>query len=106
MAVSESSNPRPSLRATKIAVVFACVFWLPTAALTAGLATSLGEPWPLFFCTWGVVLVAAFVGFVGYFSCRSRGVRISVFYAICPTLLFISFFVFLNLPYVVHAFFP
>jgi hypothetical protein len=55
-------------------------------------------PWPVFFCTWGVMLVAALVTFAGYFAGKRRGEPLlSVFYAICPALLLITFLVFWNL---------
>ena len=93
MTSSPPSSPQPSIRITKFAAVLACVFFLPAVALLPGLGSSLGMPWPVFFCTWGVMLVSALVCFVGYFVCRRRGERISVFYAICPALLFGVFLV-------------
>ena len=94
---------RPSLRATKIAAVVGCIFFLPAVGLSPGPGSSLGMPWPIFFCTWGVMLFAAFISFIGDFGCRSRGERISSFYVICPVLLFAVFLVFLNLRDIVHA---
>ena len=94
---------RPTLRATKIATVVACIFFLPAVGLLPGLGSSLGMPWSVFFCTWGVMLFAAFISFIGYFACRSRGERISVFYVICPVLLFGAFLFVLNLRDIVRA---
>ena len=88
---SEPAAPaQPSFRATKAATVVACVFFLFGAALQPGAGSSLGMPWPVFFCTYGVMLVAAFVGVVGYFACKDREESIGVFYLICPALLFVA----------------
>ena len=75
----------------------ACVFLLPAVALSPGPCSSLGMPWPVFFCTWGVTLVPALVTFVGYFACKRRGESLSVFYVTSPALLLITFLVFWNL---------
>lgn len=45
-------------------------------------------PWPVFWATWGIMSAFAIVSFLGYFVCKRRGERISVFYMICPLLLF------------------
>lgn len=94
---------RPSLRVTKSAAVIACVFFLPAVGLLPGPGSSLGMPWPVFFCTWGVMLFAAFISFIGYFACRSRGERISTFYVICPVLLFGAFLFVLSLRDIIRA---
>jgi uncharacterized membrane protein (DUF4010 family) len=104
MATSEPSSQHSGLRLTKFAAVIACLFVLPSAAFSPGPGSSLGMPWSAFFCTWGVTLVSALISFVGYVVCRTRGKRISVFYAICPALLFVVFLVFLNLRDIVRAF--
>jgi len=59
--------------------------------------------WSVFFCTWGVMLFAALISFIGFFACRRRGERISVFYVICPALLLSVFLVVLNLRDIVRA---
>src|SRR5262249_13917834 len=86
----------PSLRTTRAATAVACIFFLPAAALSPGAGSSLGIPSPEFFCTWGVVLLAAFVSLIGYLGCKLRRESISSFYAICPALLFIAFLVLAN----------
>src|SRR6267378_2219487 len=101
---TETSSERPSSRTTRIAAVVACVFLLPAVALSPGPGSSLGMPWPVFFCTWGVMLVAALVTFIGYFASKRRGKPLSVFYAICPALLFIALLVFWNLRDIAHWF--
>ena len=104
MATLEISHSYRRIRFTKIAAVVACVFFFPAIALLPGIGSSLGMPWPVFFCTWGVMLVSAFISFVGYFRCRRQGHRISVFYAICPALLFFAFLIVLNLRDIVRMF--
>ena len=104
MTTSEPTSKHPSLRITKLTAAIACAFLIPAVTLSPGLGSSLGMPWPVFFCTWGVMLAAAFISFIGYFRCKNRGERISVFYVICPSLLFIVFFTFLNLREIVRAF--
>src|SRR5258708_24683357 len=94
---TETCSARPSLRTTKVAAVVACVFLLPAVALSPGSGSSLGIQWPVFFCTWGITLVAALATFVGYFSSKRRGEPLSVFYVICPALLLITLLVFWNL---------
>ena len=103
MAIHDPPMRHPSLRLTKIATVVACIFFLPATALLPGLGSTLGMPWPVFFGTWGVMLFASFISFIGYFACRSRGERISTFYLICPMLLFVVFFVVFNLHDIVRA---
>ena len=103
MAIHDSPMQRLSLRLTKYAAVTACFFFIPATALLPGSGSSLGMPWPIFFCTWGVMLLAAFVSFIGYFACRSRGERISVFYVICPASLFGAFLFVLSLRDIVRA---
>lgn len=85
-------------------MVVGCVFLLPAVGLSPGPGSSLGMPWSVFFCTWGVMLAAAFVGLVGYIGCKLRGELISVFYAVCPALLFLAFLAFWNLRAIVHLF--
>lgn len=103
MDASGTSHSCQGLGLTKVASVVACVFFVPAIALMPGIGSSLGMPWPVFFCTWGVMLVSAFISFVGYFSCRRRGQQMSVFYAICPALLFVAFLLVLNLRDIVRA---
>jgi hypothetical protein len=52
---------------------------------------------------WGGVSLAALIGFIGCFACRSGGGRISGFYAIRPALLLGAFLVFFNLSDLVHV---
>ena len=61
-------------------------------------------PWRVFFCTWGVTLVTAFLAFAGYFWCKLRGQSLSVFYAICPALLLLAFFCVLYFREIIYAF--
>ena len=103
MAIHDPPMRHPTFRLTRFAAVVACIFFLPAVGLSPGPGSSLGMPWPVFFCTWGVMLFAAFISFIGFFACRSRGERISVFYVICPALLFGVFLVFLNLRDIVRA---
>ena len=63
-------------------------------------------PGILFFGTWGVMFIAALVGFLGYCACKSRRECISVFYALCPALLIVAFLVFVNLRDIVRALTP
>jgi len=88
MSTSEKSFSQPSLHVTKAAAKLACLFLLLGLPFVPGYGSSLGMPWPIFFCTWGVMAVSAFISFLGYFACRRRGERISSFYVICPLLLF------------------
>jgi len=97
MHTEEAPPSFPSLRLTKVSARFACVWFLVAVALSPGYGSSLGMPWPLFWATWGLMSVLAFISFVGYFACKRRGESISVFYAICPALLVIVLIVFLNL---------
>jgi hypothetical protein len=60
-------------------------------------------PWPVFYCTWGVSLVAAIFALSGFFACRLLEERISVFYAICPALLVLAFLAFYYLHDIVRA---
>ena len=104
MSTSTTSIPTPSLRLTKLAAAVAGVFFLPAVGFSPGPGSSLGMPWEVFFCTWGMMLVASFISFAGYFACKRRGEAISVFYAICPALLFIAFVVEWNLREIAHYF--
>ena len=88
MSTLEQPLSQPSLRVTKAAAEFACVFFILGVPFVPGYGSSIGMPWPIFFCTWGVMAVSALISFVGYFACRRRGERISSFYVICPLLLF------------------
>src|SRR5258705_11807667 len=90
MARHEPPMQNPSLRVTKIGAVVACVCFLLVVGLSSGPGSSIG-----IFCTWGVILFGAFISFIGYFACRTRGERVSVFYVICPVLLFGAFLLFL-----------
>jgi hypothetical protein len=103
MAYHDPPMRHPNLRQTKTAAVVACIFFLPAVGLLPGPGSSLGMPWEIFFCTWGVMLFAAFVSFIGYFACRRRGECISVFYVICPVLLFGAFLFVLSLRDIVRA---
>src|SRR6185312_16639898 len=80
-----------------------CLFFIPAIAFSPGPGSSLGMPWPLFFGTWGVMLVAAFISFLGYFGCKRHGQPISIFYAICPVLLAIVFLIRANLSDIIRA---
>lgn len=93
----------PSLRWTKTATVVACVFFFPATALMPGPGSSLGMPWPVFFCTWGVMLCASLVALFGYFACWSEGGRIGSFYLVCPALLIGAFLFVLSLSDIVRA---
>jgi hypothetical protein len=97
MAATNKQIRSLSFRATRIAAVVACLFFLPAVGLSPGPYSSLGMPWPVFFVTWGVMLLAALISLIGYFACRSRGERVSVFYSICPASLLAAFLVLLNL---------
>ena len=101
---SSTATHSVALRLTRIATVVACIFFLPAIALSPSPFSSLGMPWPVFFCTWGVTLVAAFVAFGGYFRCRQRGQAVSIFYALCPALLFVAFLCVLFLRDIIAAF--
>src|SRR5262249_1696029 len=103
MAIHDPPLRHPSLRLTKIATVVACIFFLPAVGLSPARGSSLGMPWLVFFSLWGVLVLASFITFMGYFASRSRGERISIFYLICPVLLFGVFLVFLNLRDIVRA---
>jgi len=93
-----------AFRLTRIATIVACIFFLPAIAFSPSPFSSLGMRWPVFFCTWGVMLLAAFVAFAGYFRCRQRGQAVSVFYALCPALLFAAFLCVLFLRDIIAAF--
>jgi hypothetical protein len=78
-------------------------FFIAAAGMSPGPGSSLGMPWPLFFCTWGVMLVAAFFCFIGYVGCKLGGDKISVFYCICPCLLMFGFNIISNRYDIVRA---
>src|SRR5579859_7696083 len=103
MPSTEKPSSQPSLRVTKAATRLACVFFLLAVPLSPGPGSSLGMPWPLFFGTWGMMVIMALTSFLGFFACKERGERLGVFYLICPALLLIALLVFLNLWNVVHA---
>ena len=92
-----------SLQVTRVAAVIGCVFFLPAIGFSPLPGSSLGMPWPVFFFTWGVMLLAASVCLLGYIACRSTGEPISNFYVICPVLLFGAFLVVLYLRDIVRA---
>ena len=60
-------------------------------------------PWEVFFCTWGMMLLASAIALIGYFSCCSRGERIGCFHLICPALLIGAFLFVLSLRDIVRA---
>ena len=99
MVSPQPASSFPSLRLTKLLGDLAAVSFIVLALLTP----NKGISWVGFFCTWGMMLVAAFVSFIGYFQCRNRGERISAFYAICPAMLFGAVLFFLNLHDIVRA---
>jgi hypothetical protein len=88
MSAPDKIASQPSLHATKMAAWLAFLFFLLGVPFTPGYGSSLGMPWPLFFCTYGAMAVSGCISFVGYFSCKARGERLSTFYLICPLLLF------------------
>jgi hypothetical protein len=92
MSTLEKPCSQPSLRVTKAAARLACVFFLLAVPLSPGYGSSLGMPWQVFICTWGVMSASAFISLLGYFACRRRGERVSIFYVICPLLLFLVLF--------------
>jgi hypothetical protein len=92
-----------SVRGTKLAAAVACVFFIIAVSLSPGPGSSLGMPESWFFCTWGVMLGTAVITIRGFFSCKRRRERISVFYILCPLLLILNLFVFLDLGEIVRA---
>jgi hypothetical protein len=100
---TEAPPSYPSLRLTKTSAKFACGWFIIACGLSPGYGSSIGMTWPLFWATWGVVLVLSIVSFLGYIVCKRRKERISIFYAICPVLLIIALLVFLNLYDIVHV---
>jgi len=99
----EKPSSQPSLQVTKAATRLACVFFPFAVLFTPGYGSSLGMPWPFFWCTSGMMLVSALVSLLGYVTCKERGEGIGVFYFICPLLLCVAFVVCLNLYGIVHA---
>ena len=87
----ESARTKKLMAITNAACWLAFVFFLPAAALSPGLGSSIGMPWPLFFCTWGVMLFLAAISVIGYFVLRHRHEPVSIFYMLCPILLLINF---------------
>ena len=104
MVTSQTPHSIQSLHRTKVAAVVACVFYLPAMAFTPDFGSSLGMTAEALFCTWGVMLVAAFISFAGYVRCRQRGQQISAVYVICRALLLIAFLVASNLRSIARAF--
>jgi hypothetical protein len=95
MSAPEQTVSQPSLRATQMAAWISCAFFLLGVLFTPGYGSSLGMPWPLFLCTYGVMAVSGVISLFGYFASRARGERLSIFYVICPLLLFaVLFFLF------------
>lgn len=82
-----SSQPS-DVRVFKASAWLAVVFFLLGVCFTPDYGSSLGMPWWLFFCTWGTMSVSAFFSILGYIGFMIRGDRISIFYLVCPLLLF------------------
>jgi hypothetical protein len=99
MSTLPASGPNWSLIFTKTAAAVALVSLVIAGALTS----SLGMPWWLFYCTWGVMFVTAIITILGFIFCKLESEPISVFYIICPSLLIIMFLVVLNLGDIIRA---
>jgi hypothetical protein len=99
MTDAQPQRSFPSLGFTKLMGNMAFVFFLTGGLVT----TNKGISWPWFICTWGNMLVASFFSLIGYFECKNRGESISVFYAICPVLLFGALLFMWNLHDIVRA---
>ena len=104
MSTSEKPSSQRSQQVTKAATWLACVFFL-----LGNLVPEFGDgiyrwmPWPTFLCTWGIMIVAVYVSFFGYITCKGRGGRISVFYFICPLLLLFAFLIQINQNNIIRA---
>lgn len=104
MTTSEQPSSQPSLQVTKATTWLACVFFLlAVLTLEFGDGIYLWMDWPSFLCTWGIMFFAAFISFIGFFTCKRRGERISVFYVICPSLLFLAFAIQINYNDIIRA---
>jgi len=79
-----------------------CVF-LIASALSPGPGSSIGMPWSVFYCTWGVMLLAAVLAIVGYVGCKLNGDKISIFYIISPLLLIVALSVWINLHEIIRT---
>ena len=103
MAKHNPPTKSPNVRLARRPAFVACTCFLAAMGLSPDPGGSLGMPWLLFLCTWGVMLVASFLSLAGFIACRIEGERISVFYLLYPVLFFGSFVVFVNLRSIVRA---
>jgi hypothetical protein len=92
----EKQSRRTLPKIIKITAGVAFVFLLSAVGLSPEIGNGLGMPGWLFLCTWGNMLMAAFITFLGYFACKRTGDDISVFYAIFPLMLFLIFLICMN----------
>src|SRR4029077_18323985 len=76
------------VRAFKAGAWLAVVFFVLGICFTPDYGSSLGMPWLIFYCTWVTMSVLAFFSILGYIGFTIRGERISIFYLVCPLLLF------------------
>lgn len=93
-------------RLVRKSTAVACVFFIPATALMPGPGSSLGMPWEVFFCTWGVTIASALVAVIGFISCKTRHIAIGTFYIICPVMLLLSVVFVALLRNLVHALLP
>ena len=104
--MDESTIPTRASRIrllAKIALTVAFLFFVFGILLMPGPGSSLGMPWPVFFCTFGIMFLAAFISLLGYTACKVRGEPISAFYIVCPVLLFLALLFLLNFRDIIHT---
>jgi len=103
MKDSKSSTPHLRVRRTKTAAGLACFVFVVAVGLSPGAGSSLGMPWWMFFCTWGLMSFFSVRTIVGFFDCKDRRSEIGLFYLIAPLSLLIALLVVWNRSALVQA---
>lgn len=82
---------KTNVRSVKVASLIGFLFFAVAVTLSPKSEGRFEMSWPIFLCTWGVTLAAAFFILIKDFTSRSEGKRISRFYPVCSALLLAGF---------------